>query len=288
MHLVPVIKQRVPKHHSLGQEEREPGAFLKQGKQPQLAPQLPVVALLGLLNAVYVFVQIGLLFKRRAVNTLQHLVLLAAAPVRARNAHQLYEPYLARCFNVRAGAQVNEVPLLIEAYYRVLGQVLYKLNLIGLFLLLEVFYRLRAGHFKPLQRKRFRNYLLHLLLNLFKIFRGKGFRVKVIIEAVLYCGAYCKLGFRMHALHGLRQYMGRGVAHCPAAVLILPGEQLERMVAVYGAEGIRALAVYFGGKGSLFKLLAYCFGYLKGCHAVFKLLYGSVWECDVHNILLMK
>ena len=45
-----------------------------------------MVALCRLLKHVEIGVELFLLLERRAIDALQHLVLLAAAPVRARNA----------------------------------------------------------------------------------------------------------------------------------------------------------------------------------------------------------
>ena len=121
---------------------------------------------------------------------------------------------------------------------------------------------------------------------LLKIVRSEGLGVKVIVEAVLYCGAYRKLGLGMHPLYGLSQYMAACVAHGPAAVLIVPCEKLELMVAVYRPESVLPAAVYLGGKGGLFEPWAYRLGYLQRRHAVLKLLDGAIGECDVHGVLL--
>ena len=87
----------------------------------------------------------------------------------------------------------------------------------------------------------------------------------------------------MHALYGLSKDMGAGVAHCPAAVSVIKGEELEAVVAVDGAESVCALTVYLCGKGSLAQAGADGFCYLQGGHAVLKLLNGAIGESNVHG-----
>ena len=93
--------------------------------------------------------------------------------------------------------------------------------------------------------------LLHFLFDLNQIFRSEGLCVKVVIEAVFNGGADGELCLGMHALYSLSKDMGAGVAHCPAAVGVIKGEELEAVVAMDGAESVCALTVYLCGKGSL-------------------------------------
>jgi hypothetical protein len=77
-------------------------------EQVELATELSMIALLGLLEHVQVLLQLVLGRPRRAVDALQHLVLRVAAPVRASHLHQLEVPELARARHVRAAAQILE------------------------------------------------------------------------------------------------------------------------------------------------------------------------------------
>ena len=231
MHLAPVLEQGVAQHHALGEEEGEAGALLHEGEQAELLAQLAVVALLGLLDAGDVLLKVGLLFKSGAIYALKHLVLFAAAPVCACNAHELYEFYLAGVFNVGAGAQVGKVSLTVEAYYSVLGQILNKLYLIGLAFFFEVLYSVGSGHLEAFKGQRLGDYFFHLLLDLFEIFRSEGLRVKVIVETGVNSGADGQLCLGMYPLYGLGKYMGGCMAHGPAAVFIFPGEELNAVVA---------------------------------------------------------
>src|SRR5690606_25075328 len=75
---------------ALGVEDGEAGAdLLRDGEQVQLAAQLAVVALLGLGEELQVRLQLVLGRPGGAVDALELLVLLAAAPVRGGVPHQL-------------------------------------------------------------------------------------------------------------------------------------------------------------------------------------------------------
>ena len=74
-----------------------------------------MVALLGFFHLSDVFVEIGLLLKCRAIDALEHLVLFAAAPICARDAHELDVLHLAGGFRMRACAEVNKFALPVKA-----------------------------------------------------------------------------------------------------------------------------------------------------------------------------
>ena len=81
--LAPVVDQLVLEDHTLGQEEREPGTFLHNGKQLQLLAQLAVIPLLGLLQHL----QVGLQHRRfgecSTVHATEHFILGVTPPVSA-------------------------------------------------------------------------------------------------------------------------------------------------------------------------------------------------------------
>ncbi len=88
-----------------------PGRLLLRVEKVERAAELAVVALLRLLDAHDVRLQVLLLRPCRAVDALEHLVARIAAPVRARNLHQLEYPELARRRDVRAAAEIDEAAL---------------------------------------------------------------------------------------------------------------------------------------------------------------------------------
>ena len=139
MHLAPVVDEGVFQHHALGQEEREAGTLLGEHKQSELLAQLAVIALFCLLDAGKIRVQLVFFLEAGAVNALEHFAVGVAAPVCAGAGGELYRVALdpAGGVKVRSCAQVGEIALLIEGDDRVLGQVVYELDLIGLVLFLH-------------------------------------------------------------------------------------------------------------------------------------------------------
>ena len=286
MHLMPVLEQGVFKLHALGKEEREAGALVHQRKEAELLADLSMVALLGFLEHGDISIKIGLLFKSGRIDALEHLILLAAAPVCARNAHYLDILALAGRFKMRTRAEIHKIALLVEADDLALGQILDKLNLIGLGLLLHKGDGLIAGQLKPFKGQVFSHYLFHFLLDLREILGGEGdIGIEIVVEAVFDGGADSELDLGPQPLYGLRQNMRARVAIGPSAALVGEGEELQRMVAVDGQRRVVKLAVQLSGKGRFSKARADALGDGVGVHAVFKLTNGTVGEGDVDHFL---
>ena len=110
----------------------EAGAeLLVEGEEVQLAAEPAVVALRGLLDALEVLVELLLRVEERAVDALQHRLLLVAAPVRPGDAHQLELGHLARALDVRPLAEVDEVALPVQTDLLV-GDLVDQLELVRL------------------------------------------------------------------------------------------------------------------------------------------------------------
>ena len=92
-------------------------------EQPEFASQSVVVALLGFLDSCEIFVEIGFLLERRAVDAGEHLVLLAAAPVGAREGGEFEALHLARRREMRSRAKVGEIALRVEGNLFAFGYV---------------------------------------------------------------------------------------------------------------------------------------------------------------------
>src|SRR6185369_11784229 len=80
----------------------------------ELDAQLAVVALLRLLAAPEVLVELLLRRPDRAVDPLERRPLLVAPPVRAGNREELQRADLARALDVRPAAQVDERAVLVD------------------------------------------------------------------------------------------------------------------------------------------------------------------------------
>ena len=220
MDLPPIVDQRVFQGHALGQEERESRPLVREHKQSQLLAKLAVVALLGLLHHGQVLLQVRLIGECRAVNSGQHLVLLAASPVSPRDAGQLKGLHALGVHDMGACAQVRKLALSIKADGLLVRKILDQLHLVRLALFLHKLNGLVPGQHKGLHRKIFLDNLRHLPFQLLQILRGKSaLAVKIIVKSVVNGRSDGQLGLRVQALHSLSQHMGGGVADRPQLVL---------------------------------------------------------------------
>src|SRR5205823_2941553 len=100
----------------LGVPEHAADRLLAEVEQVKLAPELAVVAALGLLEPEEILVKLLLARPSRAVDTLQLGIVRVAAPIGAGNIHQLEclpEPAGRR--QMRADAEIDKIPLPVEA-----------------------------------------------------------------------------------------------------------------------------------------------------------------------------
>ena len=213
--LTPVVQQRVLKDHAVGQEEREARGLVAHHKEVHLAADLAVVALLGLLQHVHVLVELFLGGKGNAVDAGEHLVVLVALPVGARDAGELKGLQRLGVADVGADAHVDVVALLIEGDAGVVVQVVNVLDLVLLAALLHKGDGLGAGLLEDGELEVLLDDLFHLGLD-----RGEVVladldalgQVDVVVEAVVGRGAVGKVGLGIEALDGLRHDVRGGVA----------------------------------------------------------------------------
>ncbi len=105
-----VVLHQLADHPALRVPHGQAAAELgRERDEVQLRGQAAVVALLGLLQAVEVLRQRGLVLPCRAVDALEHRALLVPAPVRAGHLHQLERTEAPGARDVRAPAQVDEL-----------------------------------------------------------------------------------------------------------------------------------------------------------------------------------
>ena len=146
-----------------------------------------MVTLFGFFDSCKVSVKLVLLHEAGAVDTLEHLAVGVASPVCAGAGGELDGIALdtAGRVQMRACTQIGEVALLIKAYDGILGQVVYKLDLIRLVLFLHELYGFLTGQLKALKLYLFLADLAHLGLDLLEYLGSDGKRcVKVIVKAV--------------------------------------------------------------------------------------------------------
>lgn len=186
-----------------------------------------------------------------------------------------------------ACAEINEFALTIEADYGILGQIVDKLDLIGLFPLLHEFDSFFSGQFKPLERMIFRNYLCHFSFNLREILGAeRNIGVEIIIKAVINSGADCELDLGPKPLNCLCKDMGACMAIGPPAALVGKGQKLNAVVAVNGKLRIIELSIELGCQGRLAKPGADALGDLVCSYAIVILTDGAVRKSDVNHYLI--
>ena len=244
MDLAPVVLQDVAQNHALGIEEREARALVADVKQVQLAAQLAVVALFGLLDAVQVLLELLLGGESGCVDSAEHLVMLIAAPVGARHVGELKRLDIAQIRQVRTHAQVGEVAHLVEGQHLILGQILDQLDLVGLLTALHVGDGLGTGQRVAARTDALFSAALHFLFDLGKVLHGEGnLGIKVIVKAVRDGGAdgQLRLGEQVLDGHG-HQVAGRMEEHL-AAVRVVEGERGHGLGMGNGAEQVAKRAV---------------------------------------------
>ena len=159
-------------------------------------------------------VQLFLLRESDAVDALEHLAVRVAAPVGGVAGGQLDAVALdaAGGVEVRTGAEVGELALLVEADDGILRQVVDELDLERLFLFFHKLDGLGARELKALELELFLADLAHLGFDLSQILRREGERGEhIVVETVVDARADGELHLGPEALDGLRQHMGAGV-----------------------------------------------------------------------------
>ncbi len=211
---------------TLGQHDRKPLADIIDRREIlELSAEHVVVPLFGFLLLCEVFLQLGSLRERNAVNALKRLVLGIPAPVGRRRRGQLDRLDAARRQKVRSGAQIHIVALAVKADLLTLpGVLLRQLHLIGLVLLLHQLFGLLRGKQETLERQVLLDDLLHFGLDLRQVLlrHGPG-QVEIVIKAVFHGRADAHFRAREKMLHRLGHNMGSGVP-----IGLLPFRILER------------------------------------------------------------
>ena len=146
-----VGRQCVRQRCAARQEERTRGGDGVEEEEPQLLPEPAVVAPSSLLQPLQVRLQRILGLPSGAVDALQHLVVLVAAPVRARDVHEFERGHLPGGADVRAPAEVHEAVVLVGRDRLVFRDVRDDLQLERL--VREVFTRHAARQLLPAERR---------------------------------------------------------------------------------------------------------------------------------------
>ena len=206
LHVVPVVHERIADDHAVGQPEWEARTGVRHHEELHLATDLAVVAALCLGEKLEVLVEVLLRGEGDAVDAREHLVVLVAPPVGARDARELEGLERLGVGEVRTDAHVDVLALLVEGDARVLGEVADVLDLVLLATLAHVLDGLGAGKLVGLELEVLLADLLHLGLDrgevLLADLRVLG-QVDVVVEAVLGGRAECEVSSGIETLDGL-------------------------------------------------------------------------------------
>ena len=281
VHAAHVLLDFLPQRPALGMPEHHARRGFVDVKQIEFAAQLAVVALFGLFQHAQVGFLVFLLGPGRAVDALEHLVVVIAAPVGARNLHQLEDLELARGRHVWAAAQIDEIAFTVQADLLVLRN---GGNDLGLVLLAHALEQLDGLVTVPDFTRDllvFLGELSHLLFDGDEVFGREGTLVgEVVVETVVNDRADGDLRVRIQLLDGVGQQVGRRVADHVDAVGVLVGDDGEFGVAVDRVARVDHLAVHAASQRSLGQTCADALRHFSHRHRAGKLAPGTVRQRD--------
>ena len=285
MHFAPIVDKGISENHAVGQEERESGALVHDGEQAEFLAELSVVALLRLFEHMKIIVKILFLRESGSVDSLEHLVVRVAAPVCAGAGGQLERLDARGVGDMRACAELIELALAEERYLLALAGVLFdKLDFVGLALLLHHCDGIVGVELVSLERQSLFDYLLHLRLDFLEnLGSERHIDIEVIIEAVVYSGAYRELRLGIKALDSLSEDVRSGMSERALSVVIVKSKNFELAVFVYRGAKILDLAVDAADARRLIESHAEALRHFHGGYSVVKLLDDSALEFNVYH-----
>jgi len=239
VHAAHVLLDLLPDRPALRMPEHHAGRVFVDVEQLQVLAQLAMVALLGLLQHAEVVRQVVLRRPGCAVDALQLLVAVIAAPVGAGHLHQLEELQLARGRHVRAPAQVGEAALGVQRDILARRDAGDDLGLVGLADALEVGDGLVARQHRAHDLLVLLRELRHLGLDRREVLgRERALVGEVVIEAVLDDRADRDLRVGEQLLDRIGQQVGRRMADHLQPVGILVRDDRQRRVLVDQEAGV--------------------------------------------------
>ena len=248
-----VVFEQLEQGPALGVPEHRARRLLLEVEQIHLAAELAMVALLGFLELLEVGVELLLFGEGGAVDAREHLAVGIAAPIGARDLHQLERvPDLAGRGHVRPAAEVEPVALLVDLDLLVRGDGVDQLDLERLALVAEHALGLVARPFLLGEGFVARDDLAHLLLDGLEVLRGERLIAEeVVVESVLDHRADGDLRAGPQALHGLRQHMGGVVPDELQRARIVATDEFDLGIALDRVTEIGEHAIERHGDGAL-------------------------------------
>ena len=196
------------------EDEALPHLFVDMEKLQFLA-QLAVIALLGFLGADDGLLEFVLGRVGGTVDALELLVLLVATVIGASDVQELERLDLRGVTDVGAGAEVDELAVLIKGDGFAGGDVTEAADLVGILSAFEdQLLGFLAGALEAFELLVLLGDTAHLFLNFHEVLgRESVVEVEVVVEAVVGGRPDIQLGLREQAEHGGAQHVGGGVAN---------------------------------------------------------------------------
>ena len=252
-------------------------------EQTEIATELVMIALFRFGEFSEILLDFRLLFKRHAVNTGEHFIVLVALPIRARYLNELYVLDLARAREMRSFAKIDKAALLVHGNLRAARQLLDELHFVHLVKSAHLRHSRLARNNKPLYGQVGGDYLVHFVFDRSKIVHSDSERhIYVVVKPDVCRRTDRKLCGGINVFYRLRENMRRRVTVRRYAVGIAVREDLERTIVLEFISKIHKLAVDLGYERGAGKPFAYPARYFLRRYSDLGFDNVSVFECDVH------
>ncbi len=208
-HVADEVLEHLP---ALGMPEDDARTFFLEVEQVHLAAKATMIALLSFFQHMQILVQLLLRRPGRAIDAREHRVVGVAAPVSARDLHQLESVAdLAGRGHVRTAAKIEPVALVVDLQILTLGDRIDQLELVALALVGKHLLGTSTIPDFPGKRPVSQDNFPHFLLDYGEIVRCEGlFPGEIVIKSVLDHRSDRDLRVRPKLLNGFREHM-RGV-----------------------------------------------------------------------------
>ena len=271
---------------ALGQQHRQTLTDnVNGGEVFQFPTQLVVVTLLGFFQLCQMLFQHRRLGECHSIHTGQHLVLLRTSPVCTGAGQQLERLDRTGSHQVRTGAQIGEIALLIEGdRLTVSGVFLAQFHLVRLIHLFQLCHSLFRRQIELFQLFVCLDDLLHLSLDLGQfLLAERMLYVKIIIETGVDRRTDCQLCLRIQMLDCLRQHVRCGVPECLFALFAVEGHDLKCAVMVDDGAQVTDLAVQLDTAGCLVQSHADAFNNFCRSGRCFQFPDAAVFQCQLNH-----
>src|ERR1700722_13428534 len=191
-------------------EDEAATGLLLDREEIELGAELAMIASSRLLETRQILFKFLAVVPRRAVDALQHRLVLVPAPIGSRHIPQLERADSPRGLRMAATAEIRKLTDRVERDRLILGYLARHLHLVRIGAKLGD--RVVARHLPPGHRILRHDDLGHPPFEPFEILGRKRLgSIEIVVEAILYCRSDRWLRLGKKVLDGISQDVGRGV-----------------------------------------------------------------------------